>query len=68
MNREYLRKKIYKKYLSLTRTQAIEQLASDMNVSRNVIYNVLRYQVPKEDLLIKLKHWLELDMNELFNG
>lgn len=66
MNRVYLKELIYKRYSNYSKTEAIEKFANDLGVSRNVVYNILKYQLPREEVLLKIGNILPIDYNTLF--
>lgn len=66
MNRKYLKDLIFKRYSHLNKTQAVIQCAYDLGVSKNVIYNILKYQLPSEEVLVKFGNLLDVDYNKLF--
>ena len=66
INRVYLKELIYKRYSQYSKTEAIEIFAKDLGVSRNVVYNILRHQLPREEILLKIGNILNVDYNILF--
>lgn len=66
MNRKYLKEIIFNRYSHLNKTNAVIQCAKDLGVSKNVIYNIFKYQLPSEEVLEKFGKLFNIDYNKLF--
>lgn len=66
MNRDYLKQLIFNRYTEYSKSEAINSFAKEIGVSRATLYNILRYMLPKEEVLIKIGNVLDLDYNKLF--